>query len=210
MTRTRTVFACFALSILVALSAPPIGAADETASSVKGDLLFWITDAEDKLGQLIEATPAERFSWRPADGVRTTAEVFMHVAAANFGVPSFWGVAPPEGFKFEGYEQSVTSKSDIKQALAKSFAHVKKSLDAADEATLTKKIKLFGEMELTIRGAYMLLLSHAHEHLGQSIAYARSNGIVPPWTAAQQARIEAAKADAKKKAQAGGHGDHKH
>lgn len=194
----RKVLATIALSILAVFAAVPARAADEASASVKSEILFWISDAEDKLGQLIDATPADKFGWRPAEGVRSTAEVFMHVAGANFGIPTFWGVAPPEGFKFEGYEQSVTAKADIKQALTKSFDHMKKALAAADDATLTKKIKLFGEMELTVRGAYMLLLSHAHEHLGQSIAYARSNGIVPPWTAAQQAKLDAAKAAAKK------------
>jgi hypothetical protein len=73
---------------------------------------------------------------------------------------------------------------------------MKKSLQGADDATLAKQVKVFG-MESSVRGVYMLMLSHVHEHLGQSIAYARSNGIAPPWTVRQNAQIEAAKAQAK-------------
>ena len=172
-------------AVLVALAASAAFAHEET-SSIKSEILVWISDAEGKLNQLAEATPADKYGWRPADGVRTTGEVFMHVAAANYGIPTFWGVAPPAGFKFETYEGSLKAKADIQKALKESFAHVKKALAAADDATLAKQIEFFG-MKTTVRGAYLLVLSHAHEHLGQSITHARSNGIVPPWS---QPRIE--------------------
>jgi hypothetical protein len=61
---------------------------------------------------------------------------------------------------------------------------------ATADADMDKPVDLFG-MKTSVRGGYMLLLSHAHEHLGQSIAYARSNGIVPPWTAKQQEEMKA-------------------
>jgi len=199
-----------ALSALAGVLAFPALAAEDMAPSVKSEILFSIRDARGKLEQLAEATPAKKYAWRPAAGVRSTGEVFLHVAAANYGIPTFWGIAPPEGFAFDGFEQSMTAKGDIQKSLAKSFDHMEKSIENADDAALTKRIKLFGETDTTVRGAYLLLLSHAHEHLGQAIAYARSNGVVPPWTAAQQAEIEAAKAEAKKKADSGQHGDHKH
>ena len=169
------------LALVFVLLVTPVVHAHADAASVKGEILTWISDAEGKLLQLAEATPADKYGWRPAEGVRTTGEVFMHVAAANFGIPTFWGVAPPAGFKFETYEGSLTKKADIQNALKDSFAHVKKSLESADDATLARQIEFFG-MKSTVRGAYLLVLSHAHEHLGQSIAYARSNGIVPPWS----------------------------
>ena len=166
---------------LLAAAAASAAMAQQATTSAKDEMLFWISDAESKLGQLAEATPADKYGWSPAEGVRTTGEIFMHVAAANYGLPTFWGVAAPEGFSFQTYEKSITAKADIQKALTESFAHMKKSLEAADDATLQKQIELFG-MKSSVRGAYMLLLSHAHEHLGQSIAYARSNGIVPPWS----------------------------
>lgn len=166
-------------------------AAPSGDAGVKGEILIWIGDAEDKLIQLAEAMPEGKYGWSPDRGVRTVGDVFMHVAAANFGVPALIGVTPPAGFKFQGYEQSLTKKTDIVKALKDSFAHVEGALKAASDADMDKPAEFFG-MKTTVRGAYLLLLSHAHEHLGQAIAYARSNKVTPPWTAKEHA--EAAKA----------------
>ena len=159
--------------------------AAEGAPGVKGELLTWIQDAEGKLLQLAEAMPESKYEWRPDKGVRSVGEVFMHVAAANYGVPSFIGVKPPEGFDFGTYEKSLTKKADIVAALKSSFAHMEGSLTALSDADLEKPAEFFG-MKTTTRGAYFLLLSHAHEHLGQSIAYARSNKVTPPWSVPQK------------------------
>ena len=164
-------------------------------SGVRGDMLMWIGDAEEKLESLAEAIPEAKYSWRPGKGVRSTGEVFMHVAAANYGLPTFLGVPAPEGFAFQTYEKSLTKKADIQKALSGSFDHMKGALMKASDEDLDKPAEFFG-MKTTVRGGYMLLLSHAHEHLGQSIAYARTNAIVPPWTAKE---MEAAKAAAEKK-----------
>jgi uncharacterized damage-inducible protein DinB len=189
-----------ALVVLTQLASPAQaqpGAAGQPGG-VKGELMFWIQDAETKLGQLAEATPEAKYKWRPAKDARSTAEVFMHVAAANFGIPSMIGVKPPEGFDFQTYEKSLTKKADIDKAVKDSFAHMKKALGEATDADLNKPIELFGQ-KATVRAAYMMLLAHAHEHLGQSIAYARSNKIAPPWTAAVNARIEAMRKEGAKK-----------
>ena len=185
------------LALLSTLSFAPV-IAEEAAmpAGVRGEMLMWIKDAEDKLIQLAEATPEPKYAWRPAKEVRSTGEVFMHVAAANFGAPNFWGVKPPEGFNFETYEKSITKKADIVKALKDSFAHMEKGFSGIPDADLDKPTDLFG-MKTTVRGGYMLLLSHSHEHLGQSIAYARSNGIVPPWTAKQQEAMKAMQEKAK-------------
>ena len=152
---------------------------------LRGEILDSIKDAESKLLELAEATPEETYDWRPGEGVRSQGEVFLHVAAANYGIPSFWGVEPPEGFSFQGYEKSITGKANIKKALTAAFEHVEKGFLSLSEEDLAKEVNLFGR-ETTVRGGYLGVLSHAHEHLGQSIAYARTNGIVPPWSARQQ------------------------
>ena len=167
-------------------------AAPATVPGVKGEILVWIQDAEDKLGQLAEAMPESKYSWRPGKDVRSVGEVFMHVAAANYGIPSFIGVKAPDGFNFETYEKSLTKKSDIQKAMKASFEHVKASFTAMSDADMEKPQAFFG-MKTTGRGAYLLIMSHCHEHLGQSIAYARSNGVVPPWTAKEQAEEAKAK-----------------
>lgn len=157
----------------------------DAPEGLRGEILEWIQDAESKLMELADATPEETYDWRPGEGVRSQGEVFLHVAAANYGLPSMWGVEAPEGFSFQGYEQSITGKENIKQALAASFEHVEKGFLSLSEEDLAKEANVFGR-ETTVRWGYLLILSHAHEHLGQSIAYARTNGIVPPWSARRQ------------------------
>jgi uncharacterized damage-inducible protein DinB len=169
-------------------------------SGVRTEMIMWIKDAEDKLIQLAEATPDNKYAFRPSKEVRTTGEVFMHVSAANFGVPSFWGVKPPESINFATHEKAFTKKAEIVQSLKDSFAYMEKAFMDLPDADLDKPAEFFG-MKTTVRGGYMLLLSHAHEHLGQSIAYARMNGIVPPWTAKDMADAKARK-DAEKKTSA--------
>lgn len=181
-----------ALCMSTVVAGAPLVRAEEAmaGSNVKSEVLFWINDAETKLEELADATPQAKYDWRPGEGVRSTGEVFLHVAAANYGIPSFWGVKPPDGFTYDGYETSMTKKADIQKALKDSFTHIKGALESATAEDLDKTVKLFGN-ETTVRSAYLLMLSHAHEHLGQSIAYARVNGIVPPWTARQQAEAAA-------------------
>ncbi|HJQ96932.1 MAG TPA: DinB family protein [Candidatus Polarisedimenticolaceae bacterium] len=160
--------------------------APPASAGVKDEMMTWLKDADGKLVQLAEAIPDAKYDWRPGKGVRSTGEVFMHVAAANYGLPGFAGIAPPAGFKFDTFEQSQTKKADIVRTLKESIAHMEAGLQKMSDADMEKPVDLFGT-KTTARGAYMLLLSHAHEHLGQAIAYARSNEVVPPWTAAQKA-----------------------
>lgn len=184
--------------MLLVLSAIPFGAAhaaDAAPAGIRGEMLFWIKDAEDKLSQLAEATPEAKYSYRPSKEARSTGQVFMHVAAGNYFLANFAGAKPPEGINLEKYEDSLTKKADIQKAMKDSFAHVEKALMGASDADLDKPVEFFGQ-KTTVRGAYLIVLSHAHEHLGQSIAHARGSGIVPPWTAAREA---AAKEKASKK-----------
>jgi uncharacterized damage-inducible protein DinB len=185
---------------LVAVVAVPVARAEDmaAASGVKAEMLHWMGDAQSKLEELADVTPEAKYTWRPSKGVRSTGEVFLHVAAANFGIPSYWGTAPPEGFKFQGYETSMTKKADIQKALKDSFTHMMNALENASDEDLNKQAEVFGQT-MTVRGGYMLILSHVHEHLGQSIAYARSNGIVPPWTARQNAAAAAKAKEAEEK-----------
>jgi uncharacterized damage-inducible protein DinB len=177
--------------LAVALLAAPLlsrsaRAEEAKAPGVKGEMLFFINDAESKLEDLAAATPDSKFSWRPSADVRSFAEVFMHVATANYGIPARLGVKAPEGLKLDGFEKALTKKADIQKALKESFAHAKKGLLDASDADLDKPVELFGT-KTTFRGGYMLVLSHAQEHMGQAVAYARMNNIVPPWTARRQA-----------------------
>ena len=140
---------------------------------------------EKKLKDLAEAIPEEKYSWRPGEGVRSVREVVVHVASANYYLPSFIGIKPPEEFS-EDMEKTITTKSAAIKALTESFEYFRNELKKMSDADLDKPAEFFGQKS-DVRGLLFVLASHTHEHLGQLIAYARMNGVVPPWTAARQA-----------------------
>ncbi|MEX1139276.1 MAG: DinB family protein [Bacteroidota bacterium] len=166
------------LLLLLVLAIPV--AADTPTKGVRADILAWIEDAEKKLVGLAEAMPAEKYGWRPGEGVRSVGEVYMHAATANLGIPRMIGTDAPMKMD-QGMEKSITEKAKIVEMLKKSFAHVKEVIGKVSDADLDKATKMFGQ-ESTYRNVLMLLVAHNHEHLGQSIAYARTNGVTPPWS----------------------------
>lgn len=127
---------------------------------------------------LAEATPAEKFGWRPAPGVRSIAEVYMHLALGNYVLLERAGAKPPVETKALPKEASVTAKADVIKWLRDSLDAVAKGYAAADRQ---KAVKFFGR-DAVADGVFLRILLHNNEHLGQSIAYARMNGIVPPWS----------------------------
>ena len=149
------------------------------AGDYKSEALQRVSALEKKYVGLAEATPADKFTWRHAEEVRSVSEVFMHVAGANYGIPRALGTPPPEGFQMRGYDKSTTDKAEIVAKLKESFEHLRKAVEAAGDAD--KPTKLF-RMDMTARGAVLFMLEHLSELLGQSIAYARINGVTPPWS----------------------------
>jgi uncharacterized damage-inducible protein DinB len=154
-------------------------------AGTRESILFQIDQAREKLIALAEAMPAEKYTWRPGEGVRSVGEVFNHASAANYFLPTFWGAKIPAGVDPRTLEKDGGDKAKTIDTLKKSFDQLKQEIQAVPEADLGRQIKLFGH-DATVRDAMMVLASHAHEHLGQSIAYARMNGVVPPWSAAGQ------------------------
>src|SRR3954462_4445790 len=154
----------------------------KSAGGVRGSILFQLDQAREKLIALANAMPADKFGWRPGEGVRTTGEVFNHVAAANFFLPTFWGAKMPAGVNPQTLEKEMSGdKAKTIEALTKSFDSAPEAILAVRESDLDREVKLFGQ-DATVRDAMMVIASHAHEHPGQSIAYALSNGVVPPWS----------------------------
>ncbi|MGA7630415.1 MAG: DinB family protein [Terriglobales bacterium] len=133
-----------------------------------------------QLVALAEATPAEKFAWRPAAGVRSTSEVYMHIAMANFYLLSVTGPKMPAGLK-EDSEKTVTSKAEVLDWLQRSLEAVKEAHLAAKPADLERKVHI-ADREATVDGMYLRIIVHANEHMGQLIAYARMTGVVPPWS----------------------------
>ena len=129
---------------------------------------------------LAEATPEEKFSWRPAPGVRSTSEVYMHIVLANFGLLAFTGPKAPNDLKPE-MEKSVTAKADVINWLKRSLDAVKQAHLAVTPKDLTRKVHI-EDRDATVDGMYLRIIVHANEHMGQLIAYARMSGVVPPWS----------------------------
>ncbi len=176
----------FVLALAAAAARPALAhdhaEAKPAGGAIKAEVLRQIDDAEKKILQLAEATPVEKYGWRPADKIRSTGEVFMHVAGGNYFLPTLWGVKMPEGVNPREFDKSAGDKAKVIDTLKKSFAHVRQVVESTADADLDKATDIFGQKG-TVREAILLIATHAHEHLGQSIAYARMNGIVPPWSA---------------------------
>jgi uncharacterized damage-inducible protein DinB len=162
----------FALLLLAALHAqPPAGLGE-------GYMGEYELAARQTL-QLAEATPAEKFTWRPAPGVRSISEVYMHVAIGNYGLLSFAGVKPADAPKIAAdTEKKVVAKADVIRWLKSSQDAVRAAYPKADKQKL---VKFFGK-DAPVEHVFLRILNHAHEHMGQAIAYARMNGIAPPWS----------------------------
>jgi uncharacterized damage-inducible protein DinB len=147
----------------------------------RSEVLSEVIVQEDKLTRLAEAIPADKYTWRPAPDVRSFAEVFLHVSAANYNLYKLVGTPPPAGLDIRTLEKSTTDKAKVSATLKNSFAHAKKAITAMPDADLEKSMDWFGGKN-TERGILLFIVRHGAEHLGQSIAYARMVGVVPPWT----------------------------
>ena len=174
-----------------ALASAAASEATAPTSGFRAEFLDQLNEVEKKMIALAEAVPAEKYAWRPAEGVRSVSEVYMHLAGANFSLPRFIGVDPPSTYE-RGMERTVTEKAKVVDWLRQSFAHVRQATFETADADLDKAVKVFGR-DATVRSVFLLMATHMHEHLGQAIAYARMNGVVPPWTAARQAQLQQSK-----------------
>jgi len=137
---------------------------------------------EQRYIRLADAIPAEKYTWRQVEGIRTIGEVYMHVVSANYGYAKVLGTPYPVGLDPKTIITSAGDKAKVLQALKDSFAHMRNAILAIKDSDLEKEVKT-SRGETTIRGAFFIFSGHFGEHLGQSIAYARAVGIVPPWTA---------------------------
>jgi uncharacterized damage-inducible protein DinB len=168
-------------AIRVAAQVNPYKDGTPGVAGYRSEVLAEVMVQEDKFTRLAEAIPADKFAWRPTPDVRSFAEVFLHVSAANFNLYKLVGTPPPTGLDLKELEKSTTEKEKVIATLKDSFAHAKTAIKAMPDADLEKSLDWFGGKN-TERGVLLFIVRHAAEHLGQSIAYARFAGIVPPWT----------------------------
>lgn len=158
----------------------------DAALEVRKQFMADLDTLQSKFLALAQAFPADKYSWRPAQGVRSVGEVFMHVASEYYVyAPLSYGAArspliPRGQDSFKKFE-SMSTKEDVLKHLKEGFAYAKTSIDGLDAAQLTGPRKLFGG-EHTIIETSFAMTDDLHEHLGQLIAYARMNGVTPPWS----------------------------
>ncbi len=134
-----------------------------------------------QLVELAEAIPAEKYSWRPAEGVRSTGEVFMHIVTANHYLLDAAGQKTSKDIESVDVKKVATDKQAVITWLKRALEEVQTAHAAANSTEMQRKITLM-KHDGTVEGVYLRILVHANEHMGQLIAYARMNGVVPPWS----------------------------
>jgi uncharacterized damage-inducible protein DinB len=201
MKRIFSVCCLLLLTIAAGRAAAQINPYKEGTPGVTGyrsEVLSEVIIQQDKFTRLAEAIPADKYTWRPSPDVRSFAEVFLHVSVANYNLYKLVGTPPPTGLDIKGLEKSTTEKAKVIATLKDSFDHARKAITAMSDADLEKSMDWFGGKN-TERGILLFIVRHAAEHLGQSIAYTRSIGIVPPWTEDMQKKQPEKKEGAKEK-----------
>jgi len=161
-------------------------AAAAPADAFQNDFLGLLDDVQKKVLALVDAFPQDKFKWRPAPGIRSVSEAFLHIAFGNYGLTTAaTGMAPPAAVGFDGnmqkWDTQTTDKAAIKKILEASYDHVRAAVKDVKDADLDKKVQFFGH-EMSERAVLMIIIGHNNEHMGQEVAYARSNGVVPPWS----------------------------
>ncbi len=179
-------------ALVLCLGAAPLRAGqpgDTPAAPTAGfraEVLAELNGIEKKVEDLAAAMPADKYAWRPMEGVRSVGEVYSHIAGSNYLFMSFLGVKSPDQPK-PNENGGPATKEEVAKQLKPSFNLFRTTVLKLSDADLDKPTKMFGN-PATYRSVLIAQLGHLHEHLGQSIAYARMNQVVPPWTAAEQAK----------------------
>lgn len=174
-----------AANAAAAAATPAPTAGPNVVKDLRGD----VEGLEKKFVDLAKAMPDAAFEWRPGSGVRTTREVFLHIAGENYLLPAMFGAAIPTttgivngDFKSaETFEKRALKKDSVVADLEASFKHIKQAMAADSAAVMSGEIDFFGT-KMSRQAAWIGTVTHMHEHLGQLIAYARVNKVVPPWS----------------------------
>ena len=172
--------------------------ADHTAPSydMKAQSLADLQVVQKKFVDLANVVPADKFAWRPSADSRSFAEVFLHVAGERYQILALGGATPPAGFDGKTYEKSTTDKARIVDELNRTWEYTQKTINGMSNADFAKLLPKLGP-QANAGDVIYILVADAHEHLGQVVAYARENGIVPPWTAEAQKKAAEKKAEQK-------------
>ena len=179
-TMTTTMRAAVLAGVLLAAGAGA-SSAQGAPAGFRDEFLGQFESSMERFVALAEAMPADKFTWSPGPGVMSVARVYAHVARYNYGYPaSAMGIAAPAGVGLDTLE-AVAEKAQVVALLRRSGAHVREAVSGMSDAQLARQTRLYGR-DVQQWAVLLQLLAHMNEHLGQSIAYARMNGVVPPWS----------------------------
>lgn len=185
-TRNRIMMKALTLILLVPLLVPRTANAQDLPAmpvELRAGLVARFAEASDKLLKLAEAIPAEKFSWRPAEGTRSISEVLVHVAQANYFTAGNAGAKPPVDLR-EDTEKTMTEKGKVIDYLRQSSRHLGDVMRNQPEGGLRKPATMF-KQQTSYGNVFLFGATHTHEHLGQLVSYARMSGVTPPWSARQ-------------------------
>jgi hypothetical protein len=159
-------------------------------AGVLGEIRSDIVDVRQKMIALARAMPVSRLEWKPGTtDVRNVRQMYLHVAGDNYWMPLAIGIPVPPGTKITlndmqandvWVNRKITRDETIAE-LERSFAHLLKALDDTPDSRIEEKVRFYGQ-QMTLRQVWFLTAVHLHEHLGQAIAYARANDVIPPWS----------------------------
>ncbi len=152
---------------------------DTPKKGFRAEFLADLDDLQKKCVSLANEVPAEKYGWRPGKGVRSIAEVYGHMAGGTYYLATFIGEKPPVDLPKD--LEAITDKGKMVAELQRSFDWIRAVIKRTAVADLDRQFNVMGS-PTTVRGVYIMMLNHLHEHLGQSVAYARMNKVVPPWS----------------------------
>lgn len=168
------------LSALISLSCP-LAAVAQDADALRKELMQHFDMSINKVIALADAMPADKYQWKPSADAMPVGHVYAHIANYNFSYPSTsMGVAAPAGIRADTLE-AMRDKAQIVALLKRSAEYVRQSINAMPAAQLNANTRLYGRT-VPQWAVLLQLVAHMNEHLGQSIAYARANDVVPPWS----------------------------
>ncbi|HEX4931874.1 MAG TPA: DinB family protein [Gemmatimonadaceae bacterium] len=181
----------FALAATLVSTAPisaVLAQGTPAAPSWMGEMHRDVNEAQRKMIGLANAIPEGAYDWRPNPKARSVREVLLHVASDNYYIPIAMGKPAPDASGITSdmksvadYEARKVGKAQVVTELEASYKHLHQAMGLTTDANASETIKFFGQ-DWTRMRAMVLTVTHLHEHLGQMIAYARANDVVPPWS----------------------------
>ncbi len=175
------------LSIVAAASAAVLHPAASAAQSAPANFLEEFQGqfgaSSSKFVALARAMPESAYAWSPGEGVASVGRVFMHVARYNYMYPdqNLGRDTPVSAAEYGRWEDNVPDKAEALEILSASMDYVRTVATEMSTSDLDAGTRLYGR-NVGEWAVLFQLIAHMNEHLGQSIAYARMNGVVPPWS----------------------------